>query len=348
MPLMPNFLERTLFLTLNQGPAPMLDLWSGPAFRIVLAAIRLHLFEALTAGPTTAVDLAQQLQIDPHATSLLLNALAPLGYVKMRGNHYLLTPMSRKWLTADGAIDLRAFYRYWGALMEEFFPRLEESIRTGKPPVNLYEWIEEHPAVSRDFQEGMIALTRYVQADVVKGITLPATAKRLVDVGGGHAAYSIALCQKYPQLHATILDSPQALITGIASITDADINNRITTRTGNFFTDELGLGYDVVLLFNIIHGLTTEQNIDLLRKAKAALAPGGQVIILEQIPGSTPLPMSETAVRILGLSFFHLLGGQAYTFAEIQDWLSRVGFGAIRRTNIAKAGSALVTGSLPG
>ncbi len=47
MPMTPNFIERTVFLTLNQGPGPMLDLWGGPAFWSVQAALKLDLFEAL-------------------------------------------------------------------------------------------------------------------------------------------------------------------------------------------------------------------------------------------------------------------------------------------------------------
>ena len=65
--------------------------------------------------------------------------------------------------------------------MEHFMPRLEESLRTGQPPVNLYTWIEDQPETSRFFQEGMIAITRYVKDDVVNRVDLatqrPATAR---------------------------------------------------------------------------------------------------------------------------------------------------------------------------
>jgi hypothetical protein len=60
----------------------------------------------------------------------------------------------------------------------------------------VYQWLEEQPEVSRYFQEGMVAITRWIKADVVKQLTLPDKAQRLLDIGGGHALYSIALCQK--------------------------------------------------------------------------------------------------------------------------------------------------------
>lgn len=344
MPLMPNFFERTLFLTLNQGPGIALDLWSGPAFRFVLAAVRLDLFAVLAPRPLTVKALAQSVQTDLQATRLLLNALESLGYVKRNGDHYALTAMSRKWLTDDGALNMSALYRYWGTLIETFFPRLEESLRSGKPPVDFYAWVEAHPDFARDFQEGMSILTEFVKGDVLKRISLPSTARRLLDVGGGHGAYTIALCQQHPTLEAVILDSPQALVTANKLIDRATLADRVTTQVGNFIDDKLGTGFDVVLLFNIIHGLTAVQNIALLRKIRGALNPGGQLLILEQIPGATPLPISEATVRILGLSFFHLLGGQTYAFEEIQGWLENVGLHDIQRKNIAKAGSALIMG----
>jgi hypothetical protein len=341
LPLAPNWLERFFFLALNQGPGPSLDMWGGPAFQVVLAAIRLDLLETLNSQPLTTADLSRRLQTDPRATQILLDTLVSLKYVKGRNGHYDLTPMTRKWLTDDGAINFSANFQFWGAMMEHFMPRLEESLRRGQRPVYLYEWIEDQPEVSRYFQEGMIAITRYVKDDVVKGLTLPPNARRLLDIGGGHAMYSIALCQKYPQLSAVVFDGARALTVGQESITFEGMADRVTAREGNFLTDDLGTGYDVALLFNIVHGLTPEANLELFRKIKASLNPGGQLVVLEQLAGVTPLPLMDTVVQILSGSFFHILGGQVYTFEEMSGWLREAGFGVIRRKNILKAGSAL-------
>jgi SAM-dependent methyltransferase len=345
MPLAPNWLERFFFLTLNQGPGPSLDMWGGPAFQVVLAAIRLNLFGALNLQPLTTADLSRHLQADPRATQLLLDALASLKYVKGRNGHYDLTAMTRKWLTDDGAINFSAYFQFWGAMMEHFMPRLEESLRTGQPPVYLYEWLEDQPGVSRYFQEGMMAITRYVKDDVVKGLPLPPNARRLLDIGGGHAMYSIALCQTYPQLLAVVFDGAQALSVGLESIADEGMADRVTVQEGDLLTDDLGTGYDVALVFNIVHGLTPEANLDLFRKIKASLNPGGQLVILEQLTGVAPLPLMDTVVHILSVSFFHVLGGQVYTFEDISGWLREAGFRDIRRKNILKVGGALINGT---
>ena len=47
MPVMPNFVERTILLASNQRPGPVLDTWNAVAFRVEPACIRLDVFETL-------------------------------------------------------------------------------------------------------------------------------------------------------------------------------------------------------------------------------------------------------------------------------------------------------------
>src|SRR5260221_1142718 len=87
-----------VFFNLNLGPRPMLGIWSAAGFRIVVAAIRLEVLEALDAGPLDAAALAQRLRTDPRGTALLLNALEGLGYVRKQAGGYANTAMTSKWL----------------------------------------------------------------------------------------------------------------------------------------------------------------------------------------------------------------------------------------------------------
>ncbi|MCC7163819.1 MAG: methyltransferase [Anaerolineae bacterium] len=348
MPLTLNPLERFFLLTLNQGPATMLDMYGGPATRTVLAGIRLNVFEALAEQSATAEELAQRLNLDARGASILLETLASLGYVRKRGAQFHLTAMTRKWLTDAGTTNFSPFYRFWGAMLENLFPRLEDAIRTGAPPLNLYEWLETHPDVSRDFQAGLMAGARLFQDGVANLIPMPPSARRVLDIGGGHALYSVALCQKYPQLSAVVLDSADALVVGRETIRAAQLNERIEPREGDFVRDELGTGFDIALLFNILHGFRAEQDIALLKKARTALNPGGRVVIMDQLVGSSPTPIVETFAQIFSMSFFLLVGGQAYTFEEMRGWLTQAGYGNIELKRSLKAGGLLLLAQNPG
>ncbi|MCA1553231.1 MAG: hypothetical protein LC737_02510, partial [Chloroflexi bacterium] len=190
MPLTLNPLEHLIFLTLNQGPAPILDMNGGIASRTVLAGIRLNVFETLAQQPATADALAHRLKIDPRGAGVLLGTLTALGYLKEHGGQFRITPMTRKWLTDAGTVNFAPFFQFWGVMLETFFPTLEESIRTGKPPLNMVEWIETQPQVSRYFQEGLLGFARAFKDGVASSIALPSSARRLLDLGGGHALYS--------------------------------------------------------------------------------------------------------------------------------------------------------------
>ena len=62
----------------------MLDFLGAQAFRTVCVAVKLGVFEALSAGPLTAGKAARRVAADERGTTLLLEALDSLGYVKKK------------------------------------------------------------------------------------------------------------------------------------------------------------------------------------------------------------------------------------------------------------------------
>jgi hypothetical protein len=123
------------------------------------------------------------------------------------------------------------------------------------------------------------------------------------------------------------------------------MSERVSVQEGNFLTDNLGQDFDVALLINIVHGFSAEQNQGLVKRAADAVKPGGMVVILEQIAGKAPLPIAQTMNQLLGISFYHLLGGTIYHYDDLAGWLRAAGCGQVRRINLLIApGSALVIG----
>ncbi len=345
MPIPLNFLERSLFLTLNQGPAPILDLWSALAFRMVMAGHRLGVFETLAAGPAAAAELAVKLETDPRGLGVLLDALVPLGYLERQSGGYANSAMSAKWLTSSGGNNFGPYMAFWDEVMARLWQSPEASVRAGAPPVNLYDWLQDQPETSRQFQEGMVAIAAVIEKEVTTGLKFLAGAHRLLDVGGGHGAYSVALCRAYPQLSATIFDAPGALATGRQVVAAAGFEGRISFQPGDFLHDDLGEGYDAVLLFNILHGFRAGQNLALFQKAARALNQGGALVVLEQLADAKTGGAAQAINAILAFAFFHTLGGQVYPFQDIAGWLQQAGFGKIQRINLRRApGSSLIIG----
>jgi SAM-dependent methyltransferase len=321
----------------------VLDIFGAVAFHIVHTAVKLRVFDTLHQHPLEPAELARELDTDERGITVLLEALTSLGYVTVQDGRYANTAMTAKWLVRNSPANISAGFEYWGAILSQLWDTLEESIRTGQPPTNLYQWIEHQPDVSRDFQAWMVAAARLIGPEIVRKVKLPPTARRLLDVGGGHAMYSIALCRRYTHLSATVFDSAEALKVARVNIDAASLQDRIRVHEGDFLRDELGSGYDVALVFNIVHGFSPEQNVALLRSVAAALNAGGVVVIAEQVAGKAPGPTAGAQARLLGLSYFHLLGGQIFRYDEIVGWLTIAGFTNVRRSNLLKApGTSLI------
>ncbi len=346
MPIVPNLPERLLFFRLNRAPGPVLDIFGAVAFRAVLAAVNLGVFEGLRGGPLSAADLAGRIGADERGVVALLDALGSLGYVSGRDGLYSNTSMTNRWLVRESPESVAAGFDYWGTILRELWGDLEGSIRDGAPRTNLYGWVEAHPEASRDFQEWMVATSRLLGDEISRKLKLPSQARRLLDVGGGHGAYSIALCRRHPQLTATVFDLPEALKAARENVAAEGLEDRIELREGDFLTQGLPTGYDVALLFNIVHGFEAEQNAALLQNVAVALGPGGLVALVEQVTGKAPSPTSRAFAQLLGLSYFHLLGGRIFSFEEIAGWLTAAGFENPRKINLLRApGNTLILGT---
>lgn len=348
MPFRANLLEQMVFFTTNLGPKPIFDIWGALALPIVQAAIETGVFRELREQSATAEELAIRIGIDNRGAAMLLPVLESLDYVSQRDGRYRLSAVTEKWLMEGGAINFSSGFAFWSAAIPQLYANLADSLRNGEPPTHLYAWIENEPEISQHFQEWMVALATYSLPEVLNRVKFDASAKRLLDVGGGHGLYAIGFCEKYPTLQATIVDSPRALLSAQANIAAKGLNSRIETQAVDFMQDTLPAGFDVVLLFNIIHGLSLEQNAVLVKKAVDALAPGGQVIITEQLVGGGMGPLSTGLNRLLGLNYYHLLGGQNYRYDDVVQWLRAAGCESIRRIDLTRTpGVTIVVGRKP-
>lgn len=115
------------------------------------------------------------------------------------------------------------------------------------------------------------------------------------------------------------------------NIARSGMDGRVQVKPGDFWKDDLGTGYDVVLLFNIIHSYLPERNVELLHKVAGALNPGGLVVIWDQFAERGLGPASRAVERFFALTFLVTMGGQTYSAREISRWLLASGFARPRR-----------------
>ena len=344
MPIIPNFLERLVMLTMNQAPAPTIDMYSAIANRAVSTSLRLGVFEVLRNEPLTAADIAVQIDADCRGIILLLDALEPLGYIRRVENLYKNTPIAEKWMIKDSPSTIAHLFQFFDTVIQRC-DYLEETIRKGRPPIMGWEWFNKHPGSWEAYYAGMLDGARLSADEVVSKVDLALTAGSLLDVGGGHGLYSVRFCQRYRNLRAVIFDWSQALEVAKRTVDAAGMGDRITLKNGDMWEDNLGNEYDVVLIFNVIHMYSSEKNLILIQRVHDALKNGGTLVIMDQVASKGRGSAAKAIARLQGLQLFNSVMGQTYPSEEIVKWLESRGFTSVRAQMLRKApSSGLVMG----
>jgi SAM-dependent methyltransferase len=306
----------------NVAPRPLLD--TQMAFtlaRLIMVATKVGVFEALAGGSATATTVAERCGTSRIGTEKLLFALAGAGYLRGDDSGYALTPVSRKWLLRESRhsiADKLLFQFFEWDLLE----RAEDYVRTGEP-------VEIH-SMSDDeqwdlYQRGMRAMANAAAGEAVRRMPVPKDAKRMLDIGGSHGYYSVALCRRHEGLRSTILDLPQAVKHAAPLLAAEGMGERVIHRAGDALTEDLGADtYDLVLVAQLVHHFSEVENRDLAARVARALRPGGVYAILDEFR-----PRSAKDAGQLGalLEFYFALTSQSGTWPveEISDWQLQAG-----------------------
>ena len=312
-----NPVER-LLARLNIVPRPLLE--TQIAFtlaRVAMAGTELGCFEALASGPASSEAVAERCGTDPEATEKLLFALAGAGYLRASDGSYELTPMARKWLLRDSENSLVDKLRFQ-FLEWDWVARTEDYVRSGRP-LDVHESTSD-PAEWDVYQRGMRSIAGLAAPEVARRIPVPNEARDLLDIGGSHGHYSAEICRRHDGLRAVVLDLPEAVEQAAPLLAAEGMGERVVHRAGNALTDDLGAdAYDVVLIAQLVHHFTDEQNRELARRVARALRPGGCYAILDFFRSATP----KRARQVPSLfQFYFALTSQSGTWApqEMASW----------------------------
>jgi len=297
--------------------------------RVVLTAVELDLFTAVGSG-ATAAEVSARVGGDPRATEMLLNALVAMGWLAKQGAVFSNSPLSARYFAAGSADDSRTATLHLAHLWETW-STLTECVRAGTSVIR-----QATAKRGEDWTRAFIAaMHRNARARAPLVVSAVGTegVSRMLDVGGGSGAYSIAFASAKENLEVDLLDLAQVLPITQGHIEDAGLAGRIRTKPGDLRSDQLGVGYDLVLVSAICHMLGVDENRDLLKRCFQALAPKGRLVIQDFI-----LEPGKTAPKSAALFALNMLvgtrGGSTYAEAEYAAWLTEAGFGDARHVRL--------------
>lgn len=318
----PQNLLEALALRSGMVPTPLGD--THVAFmlaRTIMVATKLGIFEALANQPATASQVAQHCATAPEATRKLLNTLVHLGYLQLDQDRYTLTPLASRWLLRDSAqsvYDKMLFqFTEW-----EMVAGYEDYVRTGQP-FQMHETFTAEQWTA--YQRGMRAMAGTSAWEVARRTPVPARAKDMLDIGGAHGYYSVALCRRHAGLRSVILDLPEAIAEAQHLMAKEQMGGRVVHRAGNALTDDLGEAqYDMVLIASLMHHFDEETNRDLVQRIARALRPGGVLVVQEFMRNPRP-QAGDHLGALLDLYFAATSESGTWSVQEIADWQRAAG-----------------------
>jgi SAM-dependent methyltransferase len=311
-----NLVERGIART-NLAPWPILHTQMAYTLaRVLMAATRLGVFDALEDQPLAAGEIARRCSTDPHATEKLLFALAGAGYVQATDGGYALTARSRKWLRRDSpdnvADKLLLQFLEW-----EWMERSEDYVRSGQP-------FELHDTLPGDewpiYQRGMRAMATPLASEFAKRLRVPHAPSHMLDIGGSHGYYSVLLCRRHPGLRAVVLDLPDAIEHAAPLLAAEGMGDRVVHQAGDALTDDLGVeAFDIVIASQLVHHFSADENRALAARVARALKPGGIYAIIDAFRPAGPNDAGQIGAL---MEFYFALTSQSGTWtpAEMASW----------------------------
>jgi 2-polyprenyl-3-methyl-5-hydroxy-6-metoxy-1,4-benzoquinol methylase len=210
------------------------------------------------------------------------------------------------WYQGDMLRHSDALWKSWSGL--------DEVVRTGLP----------NRSCGRDYGVFIRAMHNnavFRAKDVVSSIDLRGV-KKALDLGGGPGTYSMELARR--GISVTLFDLPETIAVAKKIIKNPK-GGSIDFISGDFHADDIGAGYDLVFLSQIIHSLSTDESLALIDKARAALNPGGRIAVHEFLlekDRAHPIPGALFSVNML----VNTTAGRCYTQQEMKQWLAQTGF----------------------
>lgn len=256
---------------------PYLNLYS----KLVNAALELDVFSQLTK-PVTAENLAAKMGWNTANTGYLLGALSALGFVKQEEGQYKNTEESMRYLVKSSPEYLGGFILFYGQ-NEGMVPMdVKKLLAEGPQPMPQME-MEQNLDFAQYGQMLRMSEEGYRQQEILRIVrALPENdaIRRVLDVGCATGLLGLSVIGDHPERSGLLFDQiPSQIIQ--ESIERMGLQGRAEVRQGNFLTDPVGEGYDLILAVSIM--LFAKGNMEaLLKKFYDALNPDGVLLVISE------------------------------------------------------------------
>lgn len=308
--------------------------------RILSAAARLGLADALDDDPRCVDQLAEFCGAQPASLYRLLRSLSSFGVVaETTPRHFVLTPFVKP-LRKDAPNSEWAAVVFWADLLAENWSYLTECIRTGESAGHIMEREGVTSRWSKDPNARAIfgAVMGTAPADDYMPFARAwdfSNYHTVADLGGGGGALIAAVLKAYPNLRGMLVDRPEFIAKAALRLEQEGLAARCRLL-GADLRQAVPAGADVYLLKHVLHGCDDEAAIEILGHCRSVLPAEGRLLVIEFVlPDVIDHPDFELEQRLMSdLNMLAVTGGKERSAVEWNSLLGSAAFECQRMINV--------------
>jgi hypothetical protein len=302
--------------------------------KTLLSAVELELFTQLGDEAMSGEDIGERLGLHPRGIYDFLDALVALGFLERDGEgsdgRYRNTAETAAFLDKRSPTYVGGLLEMCNARLYGFWGDLTEALKTGKPQNEIkhtgkpmFEELYSDPARLEQFMGAMTGISLGNFHALAEKFNF-SRYETICDVGGATGQLCKILATHHPHLRCTTFDLPVVAPIAEQAIASADLSERITVASGDFFADPLPRA-DVITMGLILHDWNLERKLQLIKAAYEALPEGGAYIIIENLIDDA---RRENAFGLMVSLNMLIEFGDAFDFtgADFAGWCRDVGF----------------------
>jgi demethylspheroidene O-methyltransferase len=302
--------------------------------QVLLACVRLRVFDTLADGPLAADELARRIGLPADGAARLFAAAASLHLIEARDDGRW--GLGRMGAPIVALPSVAAMVEHHATLYQDLTDPV--ALLRGERDTSMSGYwpyadttpgaVPERLDTSRvaEYSE-LMAVTQPMVAEQVLDAYPLARHRRLLDVGGGDGAFLMKVAERAPDLELMLFDLPAVAERAQARFARAGLAHRAQAHGGSFLTDPLPAGADVITLVRVLFDHPDERVLAILRAARAALPEHGTLLVCEPMSGT---PGAEAiGDAYYGLYLLAMGKGRSRTPARIESLLHDAGFSSV-------------------
>jgi demethylspheroidene O-methyltransferase len=314
----------------------LFDLVAGFTYsQVLLACVRLGVIDALAEGPLAADELARRVGLPPDGAARLFAAAASLRLIEARDDGRW--GLGRQGAPIVALPSVAAMIEHHATLYQDLSDPV--ALLRGERDTSMsgyWPYADTAPGAAPE----TLDTARVAEYSRLMSVTQPLVAEQvldaypmhrhrvLLDVGGGEGAFAIAAARRAPGLRVVLFDLPAVAERARDRFAQAGLADRARAVGGSFHADPLPRGADLATLVRVLFDHPDERVLAILKAVRAALEPGGTLLVCEPMSGTPGAQAIGDAYY--GLYLLAMGKGRSRTPQRIEALLREAGFADVR------------------